>query len=103
MAAEKMKNPDKDAWMEKTINDAQRFCEEYYDKGIVKHERRWLHGRPTDSYGVPEYLVDVFVREGSPPKAIIMAFRCRNTVWCFTWHGDRIKTYKYGPSREVEI
>ena len=57
--------------MEKAIEKAKKIAEKRTGNELA--DRRWIESVPDPSYGSKDYIVKLFVLEGSPPRAFILS------------------------------
>ena len=78
--------------VEEAIRRAKQKCEENYDPQPNSFsflflgpppERNWLEASPPDSNQRSEYRVTIYVREGSPPKGMVIADYGHGVVMAF--------------------
>ena len=81
---------------EEALGAAKTYLERDYDRGVIC-KRDWYEASPKDSYQDPSYNVRVLVREGSPPKAIIVIDRAVCRLRGYDCHLEQKIFYVWGP------
>ncbi len=78
--------------VEEAIRIAKQKCEEDYDPQPNSLsfrvlgppvERKWIEASPPDSNQSSDYRITIYVREGSPPKGIVIADYGHGVVMAF--------------------
>jgi hypothetical protein len=64
-------------------------------EGQPTTQRKWLEAH-CDSYRNPDYRVQLFVLEGSPPKGCVVVDYGHGVVLAFDAHGKKLKQLKLG-------
>lgn len=78
--------------MDKLIEKAKRWVQARLSDG---DQRPWLEAEPPSSYGNPAYRVRLLVLQGSPPRGLVLANYCLNTVKAMDSQMKRSRTFTY--------